>query len=300
MANTICCFARNLTMLSVIASLCLLPVEMCYAGRASTSLGMSWGDPVAEVQLDSSVCNFIYTLAVFRSYETKNNWYGASTTTNNIFAAANACAQQYGIAFYIGHGGNYTQWNQEHWCICDASHNFVWDRRILFGGTPANPPDPSPPTNRPLRFAYIWSCFQGNVIGGVYHDQQYGNEYYGMPYAWLRTTNLDSDGYDFPDHTNSTFIGWLEEAPWLIDPIPWNGHDGQNASYYFLLNFYNSALHYQKRICQSLDDASAAVWGYSSYAMTGFRCGFWYTEPGTGETAWLLQVVYGDGSQRLQ
>jgi hypothetical protein len=249
--------------------------------------------------LDSAVCKYITTLAVFRSYETRNNWYGAQTTFANICAAANASGQQYGIAFYIGHG-NRTQdaWNPgcTHWWIWDDSEVVVWDRWVLAGRNSGPPPDPAPPTNQPLRFACIWSCHQGNVIGGEYYD----GSYYGMPYAWLRTTNLDSDGYDFPDHTNSTFIGWYEEAPWLIDPITDNGVNAQNASYYFLINFYTSALYYQKTIKQSLDDASAAVWGLPYFAWTSFRCGFWYTEPGTNETAWLQMVVYGDGSQRLR
>jgi hypothetical protein len=260
--------------------------------------------PPCEIALDSAIAKYIATLATLRKYETVNNWYGAKTTNTNMYAAANACGQQYGIVFYIGHGGNDSQaWNQNHWWIADNNGSSIWDRWILLGQNPHNPPDPNPPTNQPLRFAFIWSCYQGNVIGGEYNDPQWGREYYGMPYAWLRTTNLDSDGYDFPDHTNSTFIGWYEEAPWLMDTIYDNGVNAQNASYYFLINFYRSALYYQKTIRQSLDDASAAVWGLGYYAWTRFRCGFWYYEQPYNpynETAWINMVVYGDGSQRLR
>jgi hypothetical protein len=216
-----------------------------------------------------------------------------------MYAAANG--EQYGIAFYAGHGNQTTGWNGTHWTLFQDANNTgpVWDRWILFNQ--GNLSDPEyPPSNHPLRFVFIWSCYQGNVIGGSYNDSYWGNVWYGMPCAWLRTTDLDSDGYDFPDGMNSTFIGWDEEAPWLIDPITDNGVNAQNASYYFLLNFYSSALYYQKTICQSLDDASAAVWGSPNFANTKFRCGFWYTEPGTNETAWLRMVVYGDGSQKLQ
>lgn len=300
MANILCSFAKNLTMLSVIVSLCLFPLETCYGDRASNCLGSTEDAPPADVQLGSSVCQFITTLAALRSYETTNNWYGADTTVTNICAATNASGQQYGIAFYIGHGVNETAWNNRHWWISDNDGGKVWDRWILFAQDPLQPPDPeNPPTNHPLRLAYIWSCWQGNEIGGVYYDQQHGRVYFGMPFAWLRTCNLDSDGYDFPDHTNSTFIGWYEDAPFLFDPISDNGVNAENASYYFLLNFYNSALYHQKTICQSLDDASAAVWDLAYYAWTKFRCGFWYYEEYSGETAWLLQVVYGDGSQQL-
>jgi hypothetical protein len=310
MGNTACCFAQNLIMLSIIASLCLFPFGTCYGGRACNSLGSTAGKekdppnpPPAEIQLASLICSYITSLAAMRSYETRNNWYGNQTTFGNICAAANASGQQYGIVFYIGHG-NYTEyiaWNGTHWNIVvdDPYTGPIWDRWIL-RYTSALPPDTAP-TTQPVRFAFLWSCYQGATIGGWYNDSTYwGRVNYGMPYAWLHTYNLDSDGYDFPDGTNSTFIGWDEEAPWLIDPITDNGVSAQNASYYFLLNFYTSALYYQKTICQSLDDASAAVWGSPNFANTKFRCGFWYTEPGTNETAWLRMVVYGDGGQKLQ
>jgi hypothetical protein len=109
MERTICCFAKNLTILSIIASLCLFPFETCYGGRASTSLGSTQGvndnppyPPPAEILLDNSTARFIATLAVFRSYEKVNQWYGANTTWNNIYLAANASGQQYGIAFTLG------------------------------------------------------------------------------------------------------------------------------------------------------------------------------------------------------
>jgi hypothetical protein len=306
MVSQLFCFAKNCTILGLMTCLCFFPFEECYGGRASNSLGSTFvinnNPPPAELQRDSIIAGFITTLAIFRSYETVNNWYGAQTNNTNMYAAANASGQQYGIAFYIGHGNQTTGWNGTHWSIqASISGSPVWDRWILFAQHPNWPPDPpNPPTNHPLKFAFIWSCFQGRVRGGTYNDPYWGKVYYGMPYGWLRTANLSGDGYDFPDGTNSTFIGWYEEAPWLIDRISDNGVNAENASYYFLLNFYVSALYNQKTICQSLDDASAAVWGLSYFAWTKFRNGFWYTEPGTNQTAWLAMVVYGDGGQRLR
>lgn len=191
--------------------------------------------------------------------------------------------------FYIGHGNYSTDsYGYKHYYIYDNAGTLVHDWGIIYY------------TNRTaVRFVILWACFQGEVIGGMSPNGQI----YGMPYAWLHTTNLSHDGYGSPDGTNLTFIGWQEEAPFLMDTIQDNGVNAQNASYYFLLNFYNSALYYQKTIKQSLDDASAAVWGDSSYANTWFHRGFWYYEQPYNpynETGWLNMTVYGDGGQRLR
>jgi len=290
MVNLLCCFARNFTILGLVACLCILPLETCYGGRACTALGSRYRLEYlpGEKQLCSTVAAFIKTLAVFRNYEKANNWYGANTTGYNIGIAANASGEQYGIAFYVGHGDNFTDQStgNKHWQIYDDGGNLVWDRWLYKYYTNYT-------ITQRLRFTLIWSCWQGYTIGGTYPN----GDAYGMPNAWLHTTNLSQNGYGYHDSDgmNLTFIGWKREAPFLTYNI-W----GENASYYFLLNFYNSALYYQRTIRQSLDDASAAVWHVASFAQAWwFHTGFWYMDPDEG-IGWLEMAIYVDGSQRLR
>jgi hypothetical protein len=232
--------AKNLTILGLIACLCLLlcPHEMCY-GCASTSLGSTYGAPSdEEIEKDYAVANFIKFLAIFRDYEKANNWYGDNTTTNNVYIAAIGVGELYAIAFYIGHG----DYESGQYYIYDDDGNEVYDKNI-YKVTPF----------QRLRFAIIWSCYQAYTIGGHHPN----GVPYGMPMAWLHTNDLDPDGYTLPNNgqPDLVFIGFKEYAPDLTYDM-WGAED---AGYHFLLHFYASALYCQETIKDSLDDASSEV-----------------------------------------
>ncbi len=66
----------------------------------------------------------------------------------------------------------------EHWIIIDSYGNYVYDYEIY--------PRTS---NYVVKFIFLWSCHQGEVIGGLYSS----GRAYGMPFAWLHTNELSED-----------------------------------------------------------------------------------------------------------
>jgi len=277
------CFTRNLAILGLIVCLCVLvlPLEI-YGDDASGALGSATlAKPIEEV-LANSVCLFIATLATFRGYD-QNYYYWDNATTYNIYMAAAGWGADYAIVFYIGHGDSEIVSGNEHWYLLNTSDwpgCKVYDKDIYTLSYAQH-----------VKFAFIFTCWGGNTTGGVYDDN--GN-HFGMPNAWLHTSDLSTDGYNDSDESDICFIGWGEEAPDLSYDL-WGA---ENASYYFLLHFYCSALHNQKQINTSLDEATYEVWGNTSFGSSKFYQGadYYDEEEGWGH---IHMVVYGDGNHTM-
>jgi hypothetical protein len=160
-------------LLCVLAFLTLLyAVETeCYA-KSSTILGSKYaidGFPNDwEKQTDSRLASYIYSCSLASNY-TAYNWYGPSTTRNNIYEAASGANHPFSIAFYIGHGRNRTQWIIEtHYDIITNNGTWVADDWIYPHSACQN-----------VRFVFLWSCKQGDTIGGTH----FWTGPYGMPHA---------------------------------------------------------------------------------------------------------------------
>lgn len=96
----------------LLALLLTIPPE-CYA-KSSTILGSTYvidGFPDAwEKQTNCQLADYIYNCSLVSEYTTYN-WYGSSTTEDNIYEAAGGSGHAYSISFYIGHGREEGDWN---------------------------------------------------------------------------------------------------------------------------------------------------------------------------------------------
>lgn len=184
------------------------------------------------------------------------------------------------MAFYIGHGGYTLTYHS--YVLADTGDK-TYDSWIY--------PESE---QRVVIFVLLWSCEQGNVIGGF----DWLGLPYGMPHAWLHTTDLSSDGYANPDYKDYCFVGFDGAAPYLT----YRGTDftSGTSAYYplysFAVEFYCALLKYytaqQYNVSGALDYASIQVWGVRfgrSVLYTG------YTVDGNNGR----MVVYGDGTLLL-
>ncbi|MFW6040421.1 MAG: hypothetical protein ACOC85_01130 [Thermoplasmatota archaeon] len=178
------------------------------------------------------------------------------------------------IAFYIDHGDYSTEgWVDRWYYIHDDSGNIVTDDSIY--DNTLNYPNP--------KFVLLWSCWQGNEIGGIREHDTYDDYAYGMPFAWLRADDLSEDGYNNPDFNGYAFAGFITYAPFLGADLTSLGND----SYEFLKNFYTIALEpdYDYNIKQELNDASKKTWR-KDFEDSVLRDDYY-------------KVIYGDGSEVL-
>lgn len=254
--------------------------------KSSISLGSTYqieGFPdEEEIELCSTVAQFIATLATLRSWDQVENWYGAQTTKDYIYYAAFGGIYPYSITWYAGHGKwdwvvnwkGFIPFIELQYWIMDDSGGHVLDKDIY-----------QCTSLQHTRFAMIWACHQADTIG----DTHWSGTPFGMPYAWLHTTDLSSDGYANPDGNGLVFIGWKDYTPGLKAKLGGK----EKAGYNFLLNFYAHAF-YGHSINGSLDYASKQVWGATvTFGDSMFYKGFYDPE------GHFQMKVYGDGGHTL-
>jgi hypothetical protein len=257
----------------VFYALSLTIVAECGA-KSSTILGSRWGMPVLEQVIAGQLAGYIYNCSLASGYASYDR-YGSSTTTNNVYQAANGMGHAYSISFYGTAHGDWELWwpSDKHWKIQVNDGAWVSDNGIF----------PHTESQR-VRFAFLWSCLQGDVKGGNY----YWTGAYGMPYCWLHTNDLSEDGYDSPDGHGYTFIGFQGPAP-----LFWIDDFGSRAGYRFAGNFYRWALWSGVSINDALDYAAYQVWGATSFADCIYDDGY------TLEGDFGRMRVYGDGSLQI-
>jgi len=177
-------------------------------------------------------------------YTTFNFYNNASRT--NIYSAAGACGYPGGIVFYVGHG--YTDDLALQWCITDNSGERIWDNEIFPHSICKN-----------VFFTFLWSCHQGEVIGG---SHLWGTPY-GMPYAWRHSNAMSENGYTNPVG-DGLFIGFSGISPCLtcsLDGVP-------QAGKHFAENFYTYGFQDDYTVRMALDSAACStfVGSASSFA----------------------------------
>lgn len=268
----------------------LLASQVAFAD-SSFALGSRSSVPQEEINLDTSIANLIASYSSMASFTTYN-WYGASTTRNNIYIAAYGNGHFWSISFHIGHGGWDTWWHFWGWpwqwhthtqyCIVADDGSHVCDCDIYANSVYQN--------INSQKFLFLWSCEQGNEIGSMVTYPCGEVRAKGMPLAWLHTTSLSSDGYASPDGKGQTFNGFEGAAPFLS----YDGLGATDACYYFLQYFYYYAL-YRGRyysVNAALDQAATNVWG-TSFGGCILRTG--YTIGGSNGK----MKVYGDGGKHI-
>jgi hypothetical protein len=241
--------------------------------------GSTYGVGASEIAACTSITNNISTTFGNIGYDEHTNYYGSGTTVNKVKEVAGDTDMEYWTLFHVGEGSYWNFWiivppfHTVHWYYVDNSGEWIKDLEIF------------PQTGARLwYFVFLWSCHQGDVIGGwcPYTGA------YGMPYAWHHTNALSNDGYTTPDSGSQCFIGFNRDARQFTDP----GMGGECQD--FLLRFYHVALKGHETIKQSLNDAAHYAWGVQDFAHCILHTGY-YNEQGE----LCNMVVYGNGNKIL-
>lgn len=212
-----------------------------------------------------------WTLNASDALYTTYYWYGQKMTTDNIYKAVAGAEDTHTIVIYFGHGWCKDTPSGRQWFILNDAGGQVYDKDI-------HPHS----AKRAVWFVLLWSCYQGDVIGG-FHSSGIP---YGMPHAWLHTTALSSNGYLHSDGGFYVFIGFNGVAPELtigLDSVT-------KACYKFLQHFIVGLFRRGYRINRALDYAARCVWG-EDYTFGNCILRLGYTIAGKSGK----MVVYGDG-----
>jgi hypothetical protein len=225
------------------------------------------------------------------------DWLGQGLSDpDHIRLAAHGNGYNYSIVFSIGHGTVWSGWHLT-WqfpLICTHTNEYKIKSDDSYGTEVSDYDIYDDSSERRVRLAFLWSCFQGNEIG-TNVSYPCGVTMRGMPYAWLHTSSLSNNGYSSPDNGGYAFIGFDGKAPFLT-------YDGFNTTvpnqlfvndtcYYFAYLFYFASLCcgeiYSVKI--ALDYASQLIW-YANFQDTPLCHGY-----GSGEESGRM-VMYGDGN----
>jgi len=265
--------------------------HFAYANKSSTQLGARYRAPEEEISADSNITNLIASYSSVAGYDVYN-WYGSPTNSSNIYCAAEGAGAQYSITFYIGEGNSEYMWNwigpipfwEQQWFISDDNGNKVYDKDIF----PYS-------DSQYLKFAFLWSCKQGDTVGGTH----WSGTPFGMPYAWLHNASISDNGYINPDGGEQAFLGFAGVVYGLADFLV--GDDLQK----FLSKFYYSALCYgaMYSINDALDYAAKLTWDIASFEDSwlykGYNWTYWDSQKGELVTDSGQMKVYGDGNMHI-
>jgi hypothetical protein len=277
-------YLKNIVISIFVLFISSLPMCCLAFAGSSTQLGSTYLLLQEEIDLDRGVAQSVELYSAVGGYDTFY-WYGSGTTCNNIYLAANGVGASRSIAFYIGHGDSEYLWNsifwEQQWFIGEDNGGKVYDKDIF-----------SHSSNYNVRFAFLWSCEQGDTIGGSH----WSGTPFGMPNAWLHTASLSSDGYANPDSGDRVFLGFYKGAPEFA-------YDGYLKYRDFLVGFYYAALcgGTNRTVKQALDYAARCEdpAHYMTFADTDLYNGIWqWVIPEIGGTAvWTMisqMKVYGN------
>lgn len=232
-----------------------------------------------ELQLHQEVADYIKQLCLevgyvhFPWYPAQKDWY--------MYAACGGSSDQ-ALVWTIGHGyydpppiyGPIPVDGRYRYYIYSDDHQqglVSW----IYSNTGA----------RRDRFVYMWHCYKGDKI---YVSSSYGE--HGMPWAWMHTKDLSSNGYKNPDNNGYVFIGFYNEAPFLGK----NLGGVQEAGRKFVKNFYYAIFKLGNNVKQALDYAAKITFNINNNPNQFERCIFYTGYSAPSGTAYMK--VYGDGN----
>lgn len=258
--------------LMIVALLELNLVSTCQA-RSSIIFSSRHNLPPEEIELDQETAQVINQYTNLLGYAVYN-CFGWLTTRDNILAAVGGWGHDYAIVWYLGHGGRPGVF----YCITDDTGGKVWDYEIY----PRS-------ASRKVHFVFMYSCHQGDEIGGWWWFWGYG-----MCRAWLHTTDLSTDGYKYPDGKGYVYISFEGKGPQLrIDDV--GGIECDDTGKVFVQKFYEGLVEcIEPRINLALQ--YAAYWTWIGYMFE--QCPFYKGFTFDGHSGRM--VIYGDGSHVLQ
>jgi len=278
----------------------ILTVALCYSlivaqpalAIPSTIYGSRADLSETELELDEDIVEQISDWSTDVGYTTYD-WYGSDTTAANLYVGAYDHEEQGSHVFYFGHGGHdplgvwWWGWppyfEKDRVVMTDNDGGYVYDGDIYENSIALS--------SGHRKVAVLWSCHLGDMIGG-YADYPDGSSTpQGMPFAWLHTNSLSSDGYSNPDYSGQAFIGWTGEGPQLHPTIEGQG----NAAYWFLYHFYDRALIRGFSLNAALDYAAQQLWSVNLDDCV-FTSGQWTAD---SVTYYGSLVVYGQGTMYI-
>lgn len=260
----------NIMLCSLLILFYFESIQTCF-GRVAIGLSSTYGvSNPDEYDAQADVISHMLNLAGNTSYlgfcYITFNFYDEANRTN-IYSAAGGCGYAGGIVFHVGHGGKDASGLQ--WYISDNTGAHVWDTQIIMYSTCQN-----------VFFTFLWSCEQGDVIGGTY---PWGTPY-GMPYAWRNSNAMSQNGYTNPVG-DGLFIGFSGLAPALSFYL-----EVPEAGRNFVKYFYTYGFESNCTVCKALDRAAQSTFGCTRFADCIFYNGYY----GLGR-----MVVYGCGLLKL-
>lgn len=243
----------SLTVALLITVICqVIMLQACSASECDV-LGSNYQLDSTEISYQTNDANFIATVASNGFDVVKNNYgsNGLGTSQNTIYSAASGSGVN-SSSFYVGHGSSGVGYscpcgNGVQYAIVTNAGGWAYDCDIYSNSIQAGDNE---------RFAVIWACDAGDTRGYL---QQYscGSWFVtGMPYAWLHTNSMSSNGYQNPDGTKHCFIGFNGDAPFLDKALQYT-----NDTSLFLCWFYSHLFGLPYTVNMALDSASMRAWG---------------------------------------
>lgn len=266
-------------------------VVTAYSGTIAMYSG--WGLPPQEQSLQYNLERLIYNAATYGYKRMDTVGYVVNATASDIALAVTGW-EGYLNPVHVhwdSHGTidiEFDRYWESYYIygVVDATGDIVWDNDIYnFQFSDFHP----------VKLAVVNSCYQGHVIGGTFVAQSTQEIWhYGMPQAWLYTTQLSPDGYASPDGRGRVFIGWYNEAPLLSLDLFGNN----DTMYKFFVRFYTKLYGYYAipaiDVNDALDEAAHYATGSPDFFNSPLYRGFNFSDSlGEYETK---MVVYGDGT----
>lgn len=289
----------------------LMGVKMAKADEAATiwysSYLFDWAEQYWPGETDeaTSVHAYIYYLFdAHRDYEFLGNYYGGAASKNTILNVISMVNDNYdyGAVWHYGHGttykiyGVYRSYYYPFPYYIPVTHYRYWDS---FGESVFDY-EIYPRTGLGAhKFVFMWTCGSAQEIG--YYDANWYDQwgYYigtgavGMPFAWLHTNSLGSNGYVNPDNGPYCFIGFYNS----VRPLSAIAANGKTYGT-FVKAFYKYALQQGKKIIDALNAAAKGVWGNGyTFANTDLYNGYWqWVPPPKNVTIWSQMRIYGNAN----
>jgi len=201
------------------------------------------------------------------------DYYGSNTQKEYVLGNASVMEQSYDhvAMFHHGHGGMYSirrDYFDDDWDYYNPSEDDeIWDYQVY------------PQTWRSKHFfVFIWTCRQGDTIGGYYGPVGV----FGMPYCWHHAVTsgdcfIGFTGASMPLIQESVHYSYDEYTDWVISFI-----------YHGTYNHYT--------IAQALNQASIDHYGVYYYETELYQ-GYdnaWHEFDG-----WPINGTYGSGAMRI-
>ncbi|MEM2995245.1 MAG: hypothetical protein QXI91_04435 [Candidatus Bathyarchaeia archaeon] len=254
-----------------------------------------------EVQAQHTLGDYILNLAEQAGYKTQD----ARVGYEKFCCAVEGCGEPYSIVFHCSHGGLDEALGHWRWILTPIGPLPIWcphsqyrifqDHEVVGVYGMYDDFIYNWSTSHKLKFAFIYTCHSADVMG-YFKKYSCGEVHpFGMPFAWLHTNQLSTDGYKNPDGHGLCYIGFEGAGPNLTFNFTINGQTIEWACYNFVQKFFYATLQLKFTVNQALDYAARLIFkkvGVEYFSQCVLYTGYVVKEPGR-------MRVYGDGTIQL-